>query len=81
MKTLIEILAEIEDHTDSSDLKKKIINAIGTRPFFHLAGKIERLHQDKLRKLNLIEKALGSTEGENELYNEKSHFLQSRYRQ
>lgn len=74
MTTLKKLVSEIEVHTgETFDLKNK-------RHFFLLNEKINRLHKDDLRRLRLIGKALHSDEGENEIYNDKTHYLGSRVR-
>lgn len=51
------------------------------RHFLHLNERIKRLHQDKLQKLSLIERILSSDPGQyNDLFCNKEHFLQKRYR-
>ena len=71
---LKELIKKVEDHTgEKFDLNNR-------RHFFQLNEKIKRLHADKLRKLWLIEKAMQSNKGENEIYDNRSHYLQKRFK-
>lgn len=68
---LKKMIAEIEEKTGIAfDLKNP-------RQFMQLNGKIERLHQNELRQLNLINKALNST-NENELFCSSTHFINTK---
>ena len=74
MKTLKELIQRIETRTG----KKFDLN--NRRDFLRLNTLIERLHKDELRKLSLIEKVLKSDDYSNDLYNNRSHYLQKRYK-
>lgn len=71
---LKELIQQIESHTGKKfDLNNK-------RHFFLLSKKIERLHQDELRKLSLIQKVIESNDYSNDLFNNRSHYLQKRFK-
>jgi hypothetical protein len=75
MSILKDLVKQIEDHTG---MKFDFNNR---RHFGYLSSKIERLHNDDLRKLNLIQKVIDSKEGEDDLFSSSTHYLQKRFKE
>lgn len=71
---LTDLIEQVETHT------KEVFDIKNRRHYSLLNGKIERQNQDELRRLRLMGKALHSIDGENEIYNDKTHFLQKRHK-
>lgn len=84
MKKFKNILESLNSHlsTDGKqiDLANQIKEAIGKKAFFHIAKNVERIHADEIRKLNLIQRAFESEKGINALFDNKTHYLQKRYK-
>lgn len=72
MTLLRDLIKQVEDHT------KESFNLNNRRHELHLNSKIMRLHEDRLRKLNLIETVLKSEDNENDLYNNNIQYIRKR---
>jgi len=73
MNTLQKLIREVEEHTGKPfDLSNK-------KDLFRLNSKIERLHQNELRILNLIKQSLESNQNEDSLYNSSMQYTKNRF--
>jgi hypothetical protein len=73
MNTLQKLIIEVEEHTgEPFDFSNK-------KDLLRLNNKIERLHENELRILNLIKQSLESNQNENSLYNSSMQYTKNRY--